>query len=86
VSNSDLYYVYLGLSNDGNYLIAFFYPITANALAETASSEDQQSASADFQAYLAAKIAQLNALRGIDFTPDLATLDALIQSLSFTTK
>lgn len=86
VSNSDLYYVYLGLSNDGNYLIAFFYPISANALAETASSEDQQSASADFQAYLAAKIAQLNALRGTDFTPDPATLDALIQSLSFTTK
>jgi len=86
VTNNNLYYVYLGLSNDGNYLIAFFYPITSTALAETASTEDQQSASQDFQAYLNAKIEQLNALRGTDFAPDPATLDALIQSLTFTTK
>jgi hypothetical protein len=74
------------MSNDGNYLIAFFYPISANSLAATASTEDQQSASTDFQAYLNTKIQQLNALRGGDFTPDPATLDALIQSLTFTTK
>ena len=86
VTSNDLYYVYLGLSNDGNYLIAFFYPIATSALPETASAEDQTSASQDFQAYLTAKIAQLNALAGTDFTPDPATLDALIQSLTFTTK
>jgi heat shock protein HslJ len=86
VTNNNLYYVYLGMSNDGNYLIAFFYPISANSLAATASTEDQQSASTDFQAYLNTKIQQLNALRGGDFTPDPATLDALIQSLTFTTK
>jgi heat shock protein HslJ len=86
VTNSNLYYVYLGLSNDGNYLIAFFYPITANSLSETASAEDQSSASQDFQAYLQAKIQQLNGLTGTDFSPAPATLDALIQSLTFTTE
>lgn len=84
LSNSNLYYVYLGLSNDGNYLIAFFYPITSTALAEAASAEDLSSASQDFQAYINGKIQQLNALRGADFSPDPATLDALIQSLTFT--
>lgn len=85
ITNNNLYYVYLGLSNDGNYLIAFFYPIHASMLADTATAEDQQSATQDFQAYLGAKIQQLNALTGADFTPDPATLDALIQSLTFTT-
>ena len=37
VTNSNLYYIYLGLSNDGNYLIAFFYPIHASMLADNAS-------------------------------------------------
>jgi hypothetical protein len=74
------------LSNDGNYLIAFFYPITANSLSETASAEDQSSASQDFQSYLQAKIQQLNGLTGTDFSPAPATLDALIQSLTFTTE
>jgi heat shock protein HslJ len=86
LTNSNLYYIYLGLSNDGNYLIAFFYPITSTALSDTASTDDQQSAAKDFQAYLAVKIAALNALRNTDFTPDPTTLDALIQSLTFTTK
>ena len=86
LTNNNLYYVYLGLSNDGNYLIAFFYPIKANALADTTSADDQQSATKDFQAYLAAKIAALNGLHNTDFTPDPTTLDALIQSLTFTTK
>ncbi len=85
VTNSNLYYVYLGLSNDGNYLIAFFYPVRASMLADTATKEDQQSATQDFQAYLIAKIQQLNALSVADFTPDLTTLDALIQSLTFQT-
>ena len=85
VTNSNLYYIYLGLSNDGNYFIAFFYPIHASMLADNASTEDQQSATKDFQSYLAAKIQQLNALSSGDFTPDPATLDALIQSLTFKT-
>jgi heat shock protein HslJ len=86
ITNSNLYYVYLGLSNDGNYLIAFFYPITSTALSETASAEDQSSASQDFQAYLQAKIQQLNSLTVADFNPNPAALDALIQSLTFTTE
>jgi len=85
VTNSNLYYIYLGLSNDGNYLIAFFYPIKANALGDTPSAEDQQSASQDFQTYIKAKIQQLDALGPADFTPDPTTLDALIQSLTFKT-
>ena len=86
LTSSQLYYVYLGLSNDGNFLISFFYPVTTLALPETASTEDQTSASQDFQAYLTAKISQLNGLADTDFSPNPATLDALIQSLSFTTK
>ncbi|MDX1413682.1 MAG: META domain-containing protein [Candidatus Promineifilaceae bacterium] len=84
VSNQGLTYVYQGFTNDGAYLVSFFYPVNSNLLPATASDvsqEDLDQYNSDFEAYRDAKAAELNATGTADWDPDLATLDAVIGSL-----
>ena len=83
--NPQLFYIYQGLSDDGVYLITFFYPVATGALpnSEDISDDEQQQADTDLQGYLDAKVAELNALAPADWEPNLVTLDAVITSLEF---
>ena len=84
VTNQNLRYVYQGFTNDGRYLVSFFYPVTSPTLPMTAgdvSAEEMSQVDSDPAAYLAQKNEELNALTAADFAPDLATLDALVGSL-----
>jgi heat shock protein HslJ len=83
-----LRYIYQGFTNDANYLVAFFYPVTSDSLpTNTEVSEEwnaAQSQQGGTQAFLDQQMADLNALSASDWEPDLDTLDAVVQSLIIT--
>ena len=87
VTNLGLRYVFQGFSNDGRYLVTFFYPVTTGALPspEDVTAAEQERVASDLESYLEEKGAELNALSPSRWDPDLATLDAVIASLQFQT-
>lgn len=66
-TNENIFYTFQGLTSDGRYYISVFYPITAKGLPET----EVILTTTNF----------LNRLAPADFTPDLAKLDDMLQSL-----
>lgn len=89
VTNQGLRYVYQGFTNDGQYLVSFWWPVSTSALPDDpsgVSAEDQEIFSSEFKqetfdAYMSAQAEALNSLSTSDWEPDLATLDALVASL-----
>ncbi len=84
VTNAGLRYVYQGLSQDGRYLIAFFYPVRTDELPddlEGVSAEEQARLNENGLGYLESRARALDALPAEAWSPDLARLDALIASL-----
>lgn len=84
VTNENLQYVYQGFTNDGHYLVSFWYPVTSEQIPNSAgdvSAESMDQFNSDMAAYMAAETSRLNALTTADWAPDLATLDALVASL-----
>ena len=84
VSNQGLRYVYQGFTNDGKYLVSFWYPVSTSQLPESAgevSQEDLDAFNSDTQAYMTSKAEMLNSLPTSDWGPDLAILDDLVGSL-----
>ncbi len=84
VTNERLRYVYQGFTNDGQYLVSFWYPVSTPALPDDVSSvpaEELEQFNSDFQGYMTAQVEALNALSPSDWQPDLETLDALVASL-----
>lgn len=88
-SNETTDYYYQGLTEDGRFYVSFKWPVSTASLPETAataSPEDQQAASASPESYIAYEAevkAELNSLGPKGWSPDLAELDALIASLTF---
>jgi heat shock protein HslJ len=84
VSNEGLRYIFQGFSNDGKYLIAFYYPVTTAQLPnrEDVSADEQQAAVSNPETYLRGKVEMLNALAAEDWDPNLSTLDAVFASLT----
>jgi heat shock protein HslJ len=80
-----LFYIFQGLSDDGLYLISFFYPVRTDELPDSGavSADELQESQTDPRAYLDGKIEELNALTYADWEPALSTLDAVITSLVF---
>ncbi|MFO7678972.1 MAG: META domain-containing protein [Chloroflexota bacterium] len=81
VTNQNLRYVYQGFTNDGAFLVAFFFPVSTAELANEPNQEETDALTADLEAYMAERAEMLNSLTTADWQPDLATLDALVQSL-----
>jgi heat shock protein HslJ len=82
-AESRLWYTYQGFTNDGRYLVSFWYPVTTAKLPKQAdmSAEEWNKFNADPQAYIRAQADMLNALPPSDWQPDLSQLDALVGSL-----
>ncbi|MFC1996708.1 META domain-containing protein [Chloroflexota bacterium] len=80
-----LYYIFQGVSDDGLYLISFFYPIVTFELpsSEELTDEETQQAIEDPRGYLDAKAEGLDELGYADWLPALSELDAVITSLEF---
>ncbi len=95
INNRDLFYQFQGLTSDGkNYIIAIL-PVTAPMLALDEKPDapvpadgvpfpGYDSPDADFTAYYNTVSERLNAANAESFTPTLAQLDALIQSITMT--
>ena len=84
VTNQGLRYVYQGFTNDGRYLVSFFYPVTSPTLPMSAADVPQDvmdQVNSDPVAYMASQNEALNALTVEDWEPVLTTLDALVGSL-----
>ncbi len=91
VSNASLYYIFLGLSDDGQYYLSAFLPLDVSFLPERPNSkvaaiptrasnnmEARISATLAFNEEVVQRIAELDSA---DFTPHLELLDEMIQSL-----
>jgi heat shock protein HslJ len=78
-----LMYTYQGFTNDGQYLVSFFYPVTAAKLPKQAdmTAAEMDKFNSDPQAYIKAQAEMLNALPPSDWQPDLTQLDKLVGSL-----
>jgi hypothetical protein len=82
INNYELIYTFQGLTSDGKYYIAAVLPVTHPKLPATQQVSAQQAAELnDFSAHLKKTVTWLDQQPGGSFTPDLAKLDALIQSI-----
>ena len=88
VTNEGLRCIFQGFSSDGQYFIAFFYPVTTDALPQSIAdvpAKEQEQVASNLEGYLEARVEMLNALAPSDWEPDLSTLDAVLGSLQFET-
>ncbi|HID33307.1 MAG TPA: hypothetical protein EYP25_01815 [Anaerolineae bacterium] len=84
VTNEGWRYIYQGVTRDGRYLIALFFPVRTDQLPdgiEAVSQAEQDAFSQNGLGYLADKARALDALSSSAWSPDLAALDALAASL-----
>lgn len=82
INNEELIYTFQGLTGDGKYYIAAVLPVTHAELpvASKVYSDDMEKLK-EFPAYLEKTTAWLDQQPGTAFTPDLAKLDSLVQSI-----
>lgn len=81
---SQIDYSFVGLTNDGRYIVSFRYPVQTSALPDDVSEltpEHLAEIQADPQTYFAQTTELLNGLANSNFGPDLSRLDALVFSL-----
>jgi hypothetical protein len=94
-NNTDLFYQFQGLTNDGAYYVVAILPLTAPALAETSDGGAALPAggipypyfadpNADMTGYYAAVTTLLNATPPDAFYPTIGQLDSLVQSMQIT--
>ncbi len=76
-ASQDLFYTFQGLSEDGDYYIAFFYPVSAAALAAAPAGTPSGAGAAE-----STDAGLLKQLTATDFAPNLVWLDALVSTLA----
>lgn len=84
INNQDLFYTFQGLTADGATYVAAYFPVGFAGLPDSPQIDEETWATlmADWQGYLAQTLALLDEQPAAAFSPDLAALDALIQSFS----
>ena len=84
VGNDSLVYSFQGLTDDGRYWVALYYPVSASVLpktvAESPELKDQTGFEEHFGVYIEKTARALEDPQTV-FTPDLAKLDALVRSI-----
>lgn len=91
-NNSDLFYNFIGVTADGAYYIVAIFPLTSAILAETPELDSplppggipyplEANPNPNLDAYYSAITDLLNAQMPESFTPDLTSLDTLVQSI-----
>jgi hypothetical protein len=86
ITDHDTFYTFQGLTSDGQYLIVFFHPAPTELLPSdpdeiAALIEDRDAFAENFENYLQDTRDQLDQAETTDFAPDLADLDAMIESI-----
>jgi hypothetical protein len=80
ISNQFIFYSFQGLTSDGQYYVALFYPVSTQILANMDNGSSFNTL-ADFQSHVQETTQRLNALSANNFTPNLRLLDEVTQSL-----
>ena len=87
ILNRNVVYIEQGLTDDGVYLVSYFYPpVSTSELpnsVEEVSEEEFQQVNSDWATYRQEKEDSLNSLSASDWDPDLTILDDVIGSLQF---
>jgi hypothetical protein len=86
IMNQNSFCTFQGLTDDGQYYVAIYFPISAAGLSNDPPTEDWQTFNERYQDYLRETVSHLNALSSDDFEPNLEMLDAVIQSLAVQTR
>jgi hypothetical protein len=81
ITNQQVIYTFQGLTNDGKYYVAAFFPVTTDVLPDTTQVDDWEAFSLNYSTYVAETKAALSELSPSDFLPDLTLLDAIVTSL-----
>lgn len=84
VANDALIYTFQGLTDDGRYWVALYYPVSASVLPKTLMDSPELKNQRDFEEHFGVYIEKT--ARALEdsktvFTPDLAKLDALVRSI-----
>lgn len=84
INNQELFYTFQGLTNDGATYVAAYFPVSLADLLDSARISDEEFATImeDWQGYVDQTVGLLTDQPTAAFTPDLAVLDALINSLT----
>lgn len=84
VINANLYYFFMGVSRDNQYMITMMVPVSSSILVnriEDFPAADNDLLNSDYMLYMDIVRERLNQQPPADFNPSLEVLDALIQSL-----
>lgn len=86
ITDYNTFYTFQGLTDDGNYYIAYFHPASTELLPGDAEEvaallEENDAFEENYEAYLQETTEALDQADPGDFTPDLTNLDAMIESL-----
>jgi hypothetical protein len=84
INNQELLYTFQGMTADREYFVAAFFPVSLPGLLSTPQLSEEEFANlmANYPAYLSDTTALLDGQPAEAFTPDLAQIDRLIQSLT----
>jgi hypothetical protein len=86
ITEHGVFYTFQGLTDDGQYYIAYYHPAPTTLLPNDFELledllEDYNAFEENFGAYLQEITEQLDAAGSADFSPDLADIDAMLESL-----
>jgi hypothetical protein len=83
INNTDLFYTFQGITNDGKYYVSAILPVTHPSLPADSNVGEaiQNKLYEDYDGYLNETLPALAAQPLDSFTPSIALLDAMIQSL-----
>jgi Bacterial SH3 domain len=83
VTRDEVFYTFQGLTSDGRFLVAAFFPVSTEALpaADALPAELSAEAERNFDTYLRGVVRTLERQRADGFAPQLVDLDAVMQSI-----
>jgi hypothetical protein len=81
VINPAVFYTFQGLTDDGRFYVAAFFPVYVALLPDEIAVDDWDAFGLSYPAYLAETTTALEQLAAHEFEPDLTSLDAVVASL-----
>lgn len=84
VTNESIFYTFQGLTDDGQYYVAAFFPLEVEGLPATFSDADLSVFQSEdiLASYYESTVAELDSLPAQGFSLDLGNLDVVMQSIS----
>jgi uncharacterized protein YgiM (DUF1202 family) len=88
ITNSDVFYTFQGLTNDGKYYVAAYIPVDTKVLTESRDKVQQKELDEtvkDFDAYLKRVTTALERQPSNGYTPNLDSVDNVVKSIELKT-